>query len=76
MSDTTEASGSRKDYFVDQNGLGAMLKVHRNTISKWIKDGVAPPFIEVNGLRRWLIEDVQNWARAKSSGDSTEGTNG
>lgn len=59
----TDVAETHQEYFVDLNGLAKMLKFHRNTISRWVKEGLGPPFVEINGARRWLIEDVKKWAQ-------------
>lgn len=46
---------------LNQVELAAFFRVHRNTITNWIKAGTAPPYVLVKGMRRWQMQDLKEW---------------
>lgn len=46
---------------LNQVELADFFRVHRNTVSNWIKAGTAPPYVLVKGMRRWQIKDLEAW---------------
>lgn len=52
---------SKDERFLNHAELAEFFRVHRNTITNWIKAGTAPPYVMVKGMRRWKMADLEEW---------------
>ena len=45
--------------------VAAYLNVHPKSIDRWASQGAGPPFIRIEGARRYDWNDVRAWVEAR-----------
>ena len=45
--------------------VAAYLKVHPKSVDRWASRGAGPPFIRIEGARRYDWNDVRAWVEAR-----------
>lgn|GEM_PF-2364941 len=47
---------------LDATEVASLLKISKRKFEAMIKEGTAPVFMRLGGLRRWRLQDVNAWA--------------
>jgi predicted DNA-binding transcriptional regulator AlpA len=53
------------DVLLDVLEVVALLKISRRKFDTMLKEGVAPPYIQMGGVRRWRQQDIARWLDQK-----------
>jgi excisionase family DNA binding protein len=50
---------------LDVMEVAAFLKVSRRKMDAMLKEGSAPPYVQMGGVRRWRQQDIDRWLDQK-----------
>lgn len=49
------------DALLDVLEVVAVLKISRRKFDSMLKEGAAPPYVQMGGVRRWRRQDIERW---------------
>ena len=54
--------------FLKEKEVAEMLRVKRQTLSRWRSDGQGPPFVQVEGSIRYPRDGLERWLEDRTLG--------
>ena len=54
--------------FMTEKEVAELLRLKRQTLSRWRSDGQGPPFVQVEGSIRYPRDGLQRWLDERTAG--------